>query len=88
MRTRAFPIYLRGAFALFAVLSAVTTVAVHAVPHARGIGFIPQLRFAILTPICLLVAFGATVLYQCVESRSGSPGRTFAGIVSRTGVGQ
>jgi pimeloyl-ACP methyl ester carboxylesterase len=49
------------------------TIAVEAVPHARGIGFFPALRFAIITPACVLVAVAAAFLYRALAERSGRP---------------
>jgi pimeloyl-ACP methyl ester carboxylesterase len=49
------------------------TIAVEAVPHARGIGFFPQLRFAIITPACVLVAIAAAFLYHALAESSGRP---------------
>src|SRR5260370_35112796 len=49
------------------------TIAVEAVPHARGIGFFPQLRFAIVTPACVLVAVAAAFLYRILAESSGRP---------------
>jgi pimeloyl-ACP methyl ester carboxylesterase len=48
-------------------------IAVEAVPHARGIGFFPQLRFAIITPACVLVAIAAAFLYRALAESSGRP---------------
>src|SRR5258708_37686882 len=49
------------------------TIAVEAVPHARGIGFFLQLRFAIITPACVLVAVAAAFLYRALAESSGRP---------------
>src|SRR5258708_9544472 len=48
-------------------------IAVEAVPPARGIGFFPQLRFAIITPACVLVAIAAAFLYRALAESSGRP---------------
>ena len=48
-------------------------IAVEAVPHARGIGFFPQLRLAIITPACVLVAIAAAFLYRALAESSGRP---------------
>jgi hypothetical protein len=36
--------------AVFVPLVVIATVAVEAVPHAPGIAFVPQLRYALVTP--------------------------------------
>jgi len=41
----------------------VATMAVAAVPHARGIGFQPALRYAVVTPLCIGVTLLAAFLY-------------------------
>jgi pimeloyl-ACP methyl ester carboxylesterase len=52
------------------------TMAVEAVPHARGISFFPLLRYAVMTPVCVLVAVAAAFLYRALADRSGRPGST------------
>jgi pimeloyl-ACP methyl ester carboxylesterase len=49
------------------------TIAVEAVPHARGISFFPQLRYAVITPACMLVAVAAAFLYRALAESSGRP---------------
>ncbi|WP_224371173.1 alpha/beta fold hydrolase [Hyalangium versicolor] len=56
----------------------VATIAVAAVPHARGISFFPGLRFAVVTPVCVLVAVVAAFAYRALAGRSGRP-RLFLG---------
>jgi hypothetical protein len=41
------------------------TIAVEAVPHARGISLFPQLRYAVITPACVLVAVAAVSTPPC-----------------------
>jgi pimeloyl-ACP methyl ester carboxylesterase len=48
-------------------------VAVEAVPHARGIAFVPQLRYALMTPACLISAVGAAFLYRFLKERGDRP---------------
>lgn len=57
-------------FAVFVPLALIATVAVHAVPRVRGIGFVPQLRYALTTPACLIAAVGAAFLYRFLDERS------------------
>ncbi|HEX2510417.1 MAG TPA: hypothetical protein VHK66_07840 [Microvirga sp.] len=45
------------------------TVAVAAVPRARGIGFFPELRYAVVTPVCIAVAVAAAFLYRLLAPR-------------------
>jgi pimeloyl-ACP methyl ester carboxylesterase len=49
------------------------TIAVEAAPHARGIGFFPQLRFAVITPACVLVTIAAAFVYRALAESSGRP---------------
>jgi pimeloyl-ACP methyl ester carboxylesterase len=50
------------------------TILVEAVPHVRGIGFFPALRYAVITPLCVLVTVAAAFLYRALAERSGRPG--------------
>jgi haloalkane dehalogenase len=59
--------------AVFVPLVVVATVAVEAVPHARGITFLPQLRYALMTPACGISAVGAAFLYRFLQARSPRP---------------
>ena len=52
------------AFAAFVPLVLVANIAVAAVPHKRGIEFLPQFRYAVITPVCLLAAIGTAFLYR------------------------
>jgi pimeloyl-ACP methyl ester carboxylesterase len=60
-------------FALFVPLVVIANVAVAAVPHARGIGFVAQLRYALMTAVCAVSAVGAGFLYRVLERRSAHP---------------
>lgn len=60
-------------FAAFVPLAVIATVAVEAVPHARGIAFVPQLRYALMTPACAISAVGAAFLYSFLKARAGRP---------------
>ena len=56
-------------------------IAVEAVPHARGIAFFPQLRYAVIAPSCVLVAVAAAFLYRALAERSGRPRSTLATVL-------
>lgn len=66
--------------AVFVPLAAIATVAVEAVPHVRGLAFVPQLRFALMTPACAIAAVGAAFFYRFLKDkeRVARPRRTFA----------
>jgi len=51
------------------------TIAVEAVPHARGISFYPSLRYAVITPVSVLVTIAAAFLYRALAERAGRAGR-------------
>lgn len=53
-----------AAAATFVPLALIATVLVEAIPHPRGIGFHPQLRYAVLTPACALVALAASFFFR------------------------
>jgi pimeloyl-ACP methyl ester carboxylesterase len=72
MRTTV-PGTLWAGFAAFVPLVVIATIAVAAVPHARGIAFFPQLRYAVMTPICGIAALGAVFLYRLLEQRFARP---------------
>jgi pimeloyl-ACP methyl ester carboxylesterase len=57
------------------------TIAVEAAPHVRGIGFFTPLRYAIVTPLCVLVTVGATFLYRLLARRSRHPRSTWAAVL-------
>src|SRR5262249_18525333 len=56
------------AFAVFAPVAIVANVAVEAYPHPRGIGFVPQLRYAVLTPICAVATLAAVLVYRRIAA--------------------
>lgn len=60
---------------VFVPLVMIATLAGHAIPRARGIGFVPQLRYALLTPACGLAAVGSVLLYRFLKARSDRPRR-------------
>jgi pimeloyl-ACP methyl ester carboxylesterase len=60
---------------LFVPLVVIATTAVEAAPHARGIGFLPQVRYSILTPVCGALAVGAAFLYRFLKARLPRPRR-------------
>lgn len=45
------------------------TIALEAMPHVRGIGFYPALRFAVLSVFCVLVAVAGAFLYGALGAR-------------------
>jgi pimeloyl-ACP methyl ester carboxylesterase len=51
----------------------VATIAVEAVPRARGIGFFPELRYAVVTPACVFVAVAAAFVYRAFAVRFARP---------------
>jgi pimeloyl-ACP methyl ester carboxylesterase len=57
------------------------TIAVLATPHARGIGFFPALRHAVVTPVCVLVTVASAFLYRTLAERSGRPRSTLAAVL-------
>jgi hypothetical protein len=59
--------------AVFAPLVVIASVAVEAVPHVRGIAFVPQLRYALMTPACGISAIAAAFLYRFLKERSDRP---------------
>jgi len=54
------------------------TIAVAAVPHARGVAFFSSLRYAVITPVCVLVTVASAFLYRALAKRSGRPRSTLA----------
>jgi pimeloyl-ACP methyl ester carboxylesterase len=57
----------------FVPLVVVATIAVEAIPHVRGLAFFPQLRYALVTPACGVIALAAALLYRRLETRSPRP---------------
>ncbi len=57
----------------------VAAIAVAAGPHVRGIGFFPELRYAVMTPACLLITAGAAFSYRALARRSVRPRGILAG---------
>ena len=62
----------------FAPLSLLATAVTEIVPHTRGVGFVTPLRYAVLTPITLVAAISAVLLYRTIEARSTRPRRLFS----------
>lgn len=46
------------------------TIVIESVPHVRGIGFFPALRYAVITPLCVLVTMAAAFLYRALVERA------------------
>jgi pimeloyl-ACP methyl ester carboxylesterase len=70
----------------FVVFVPLATIAVAAVPHARGIEFVPQLRYGLVAPACGAAALGAAFLYTWVLASSDTPERVFCGILAALGA--
>jgi pimeloyl-ACP methyl ester carboxylesterase len=71
-----------GAAALVWVLSVViANVAVEAVPHVRGIGLFPQLRYVMVSFACAVSALGAVLIYQPLAERVKRPRLLMTGIM-------
>ena len=64
----------------------ITTVAVLATPHRRGIDFQPALRFAVVTPLCIAVAIAAALLFGRLRERSTQPRRLLAAVLAGVAV--
>jgi pimeloyl-ACP methyl ester carboxylesterase len=56
-------------------------IVVEAVPHVRGIGFFPQFRYAIVTPLCVLVTVASAFLYRSLAEQSSHPRSTLAAVL-------
>jgi pimeloyl-ACP methyl ester carboxylesterase len=50
------------------------TLIVEATPHVRGLAFFPSLRFAVITPVCVLATIAAAFLYRALAGPSGGSG--------------
>jgi pimeloyl-ACP methyl ester carboxylesterase len=59
----------------------VANIAVEAVPHVRGLGFFPQIRYALLTPACWIGAIGVAFLYTFLKDRVDRPRWTLSGLL-------
>lgn len=55
----------------------VAVIGVEAMPHARGIGFFPSLRFAVVAPVCVVIAIAGAFVYRSLAGRVGRPRLTF-----------
>ncbi|HLP31204.1 MAG TPA: alpha/beta fold hydrolase, partial [Geothrix sp.] len=78
----AMPETLWAACRVFVPLVLIANVAVEAVPHVRGIAFVPQLRYVVMTPACALSAGLATFLYRFFRVRSDRPRWMLAGCLA------
>ncbi|RKH67707.1 alpha/beta fold hydrolase [Corallococcus llansteffanensis] len=61
---------LRAGWASSVPVVVLATLAVLLAPHVRGIGFFPVLRYAVVTPVCLLVAVASAFLYRALVGSS------------------
>ena len=64
-----------AAFRVFVPLAIIANLAVALFPRARGIGFFPQIKYAIITAACLICAVGTAFLYRFLQSATGEPQR-------------
>lgn len=69
---------LRAGLAASVPVVLLATMAVLAAPHARGVGFFPALRYAVVTPACGLAAVSAAFLYHALTQRSARPRTTLS----------
>lgn len=51
----------------------IANIAVEVAPHMRGLGFFPQLRYALMTPGCWIGGIGAAFLYRFLKERFDRP---------------
>jgi pimeloyl-ACP methyl ester carboxylesterase len=72
-------------FVVFVTIVPIAAIAVAAVPHARGIEFVPQLRYGLVAPACAAAALGAAFLYAWLLASSDSPERVLGGILAALG---
>jgi len=57
------------------------TIAVEAVPHARGISFFTSLRYVVVAPVCVLATVAAAFLYRAWAERSRRPRTVLAAVL-------
>ncbi|WP_437971937.1 alpha/beta fold hydrolase [Sorangium sp. So ce260] len=73
---------LRAGLAAGVSVVLLATMAVLAAPHARGIAFFPALRYAVVTPACVVVAVAAAFLYSALARRAARPRSTLAAVLA------
>ncbi|XXY49882.1 alpha/beta fold hydrolase [Sorangium sp. So ce269] len=78
---------LRAGLAASVSVVLLATMAVLAVPHARGIAFFPALRYAVVTPACVVAAVAAAFLYRALAERSARPRATLAAVLAGLAAG-
>lgn len=76
------PATLWAACRVFVLLVLIANLAVEAGPHVRGIAFVPQLRYAMVTPACALSAGLAVFLYRVLRVRSDWPRGMLSGYLA------
>lgn len=59
----------------------IANIAVELTPHTRGLGFFPQLRYALITPACWIGAVGAAFLYRFLKEHFGRPRWVLSGFL-------
>jgi pimeloyl-ACP methyl ester carboxylesterase len=70
-----------AACSVFVPLVVIANVAVLAVPHARGIAFVPALRYAVTVAACAASAVGAALLYAWLEQHVEHERGTLAAVL-------
>jgi len=68
-----------AACVVWAPLVVVANIVVEAVPHVRGIGFFPQLRYVVITSACLINTLAAACLYRWLVACSNRPRSLLSG---------
>jgi pimeloyl-ACP methyl ester carboxylesterase len=62
-----------AACSAFVPVAVIANLAVEAIPHTVGIGFSPQLRYAVVTPICALVCLLSAAVYPVLKRNARRP---------------
>ncbi len=68
-------------FAASVSIILLATVAVEATPHIRGISFFPELRFAVLAPVCFFISIAAAFFYRVLVENYKGPRVILAAIL-------
>jgi pimeloyl-ACP methyl ester carboxylesterase len=62
-----------AACSAFVPAAVIANLAVEAIPHTVGIGFSPQLRYAVVTPVCALVCLLSAAVYPVLKRNARRP---------------
>jgi pimeloyl-ACP methyl ester carboxylesterase len=62
-----------AACSAFVPVAIIANLSVEAIPHTVGIGFSPQLRYAVVTPICALACLLSAAVYPAFRRRTTRP---------------